>query len=618
MFGPLTPRFSDGDVELGPPRRRAVLAMLVINAGKIVSTAALIEGIWGTAPPACATATLQSYVSRLRGLLTHPGVSLSHRAPGYRLVVPPEHTDATRFERLVEQGLTAPHDEAFSLLTSALAMWTAPPYEDLTDYEFVRQEVVRLERVRLTAVEQLAATAFALDRDHEVLPTLEYESARNPTRERLVGLLMRAQYRAGRQADALHTFDRTRRLLADELGADVGPDLQRVHAQIIRHDPALRPDANRPRVPSPRSPRLSVVPDHDPRHGRETELRRLNDLLDTARGGEGRIALVTGEAGVGKTWLVEELRKDCRADSQDGADLVSVYCPQADGMPAYWPWTQVLRQLATLRPDAMRRLPTDVRATLAFLLPELRPGPDLDTTHTAPTAFEVHEAISRALCHFADRPLVIALEDFQWADRCSLAMLRFVARQLAGAKVLLITTFRTFRIAYDADLRVTLAVLEQQPVVEAIRLTGLDRTATAELVSAAGGGTITAEVGAALYERTLGNPYFVLDLVRNLPAGAGAEEVRTFVPSGLHDVILERLSSVPPEVRLALDVCSTADDGVPPADLTVSDETIRVAAQSGLLRMSRGVPRRVRVAHPLVRDVIRHEIDAMEVNRAPC
>jgi DNA-binding SARP family transcriptional activator len=636
-FGPLTVNLKGGPVDLGPPRRRAVLAMLLINTGKIVSVSTLLDGIWGARPPERAVATLQSYVSRLRKLVSRwpladdSRLPLHYRSPGYVLIVVPENIDVARFEQLVDHGVAAvrraDHSRAFTVLGSALAMWTAPPFEDLVDYQFARQETHRLEHVRLTAVEQLAEAAFVLDRDHEILPMLENEVTRNPTRERLVGLLMRAQYRTGRQADALHTFERTRQLLADELGADASPAVQQIHAEILRHDPSLGlvstriPAARKPvelerrTVPAPQRTDVATMPAVVPLSGRREELHRLLTALDAAHNGLGRTALLLGEAGLGKTRLVEEFAEFCRASDND---VILVRCPQAQDMPAYWPWTQLLRQLATTCLEAMLRLPAEIRAVLAFLLPELGVADTRSGDRPAPAAFELHDAISRALCQLADQPLVLVLEDFQWVDGSSLAMLRFIARQLVGSRVLLVLTFRTFRITYDAELRATLAALRQLPNVEEIRLTGLDRDRTDELATSAVDGStpIDDAVRAALYERTRGNPYFVLDFAAHLHAGMTPADVRTLVPAGLREVILERLSALPAEVRAVLDVCSVLDDGGPYAVLEdmlaedgVSDGVVRSALRGGLLWLNRDKPSRVSFVHPLVRDVIRRELD---------
>ncbi|MGY0057744.1 AfsR/SARP family transcriptional regulator [Streptomyces sp. LZ34] len=215
----------------------------------MIPTGSIIENIWHTGPPDHAVPTLQSYISRLRKLLSGQPlrggatIDVTYRFPGYVLRSDPRHVDILRFGHVVNSGLSAhrggDHGAAFTRLTDALRLWTAPPFEDLTGYAFAAREAAWLEQLRLTAVEGRAAAAFALGRSQEILPELEREADCHPTRERLVYELMRAQYRGGRQADALRLFHRTRTRMAEELGADVSPPLRRIHQEILRHEPSL-------------------------------------------------------------------------------------------------------------------------------------------------------------------------------------------------------------------------------------------------------------------------------------------------------------------------------------------------------------------------------------------
>jgi DNA-binding SARP family transcriptional activator len=251
VFGKMTVQLPHRTLELGPPRRRAVLALLVINVGKVVSIPSILENIWGDDLPGHVVATLQSYVSRLRKLIVGQPLAneaqlrLQYRSPGYILDVDPGHIDVMRFERLIGEGLTAERQgkpaAAFAQLSAALREWTAPPFEDLSEYDFASRETQRLDQLRLSAAEARAEAAFALGRSHEILNDLEREVLHHPMRERLVRLLMQAQYGSGRQADALQVFERTRRHLAEELGVDVSPELRQIHVEILRQAPSLTP-----------------------------------------------------------------------------------------------------------------------------------------------------------------------------------------------------------------------------------------------------------------------------------------------------------------------------------------------------------------------------------------
>ncbi|MFF7686465.1 BTAD domain-containing putative transcriptional regulator [Streptomyces syringium] len=652
----MTVRLPEGPLELGPPRRRAVLALLLINAGKVVSISSMIRSIWETDPPDHAVATLQSYVSRLRRLIaTRPlyggaALQLEYRSPGYVLNATPDDVDVMRFERIAQQGLVAQRrgepPEAFVLLSEALRLWAAPPFEDLVGYEFADQEAVRLDHLRLTAVETRAEAAFALGRSEEVLPELESEATRHPMRERLVYQLMRAQYRNGRQADALRRFEYTRQYLADELGADVGPELRRVHEEILRHDPSLTyltpfrhaPGAplgvarfaERPPTAEPvavagqrGTPRQSPHDDSAVFAGRRSELRRLLAAAETGHRGDGGTVLLVGEAGLGKTRLLQEFGR--RLCQESGTDVITVHCPQCDDMPAYWPWTQALRRAAARRPEAVEALPDSIRRVLASLVPELAPhqgadrGADGRPQPSGAGRFELHDALSQALLALTRRPSVLVLEDFQWADAASLSLLPFLARQSAESPLLLVVTSRTFRLADDPGFRATRASVLQLHNAEEIRLGALAPQDTRQIVTAARGHDIPAELCAALHERSGGNPYFLLGLMEALPDGSTAENVRDLVPTVIREVIIQRLSALPVEVLAVLNTYAVlgpdsvhgAGEGVVSGDRVASDAARR-AVRGGLLAVGGSAPERIDFVHPLVRDVVRQELTPAE------
>ena len=629
-FGSLSVKLAGREIDLGPPRRRAVLAMLLVKVGRVVSVSALLEGIWGTEPPPRAVASLQSYISRLRKLLSGkplPGgarLVLEYRSPGYVLVASADQIDVACFERRVDQGLTiartGDHVAAFARLGEALSMWIAAPFEELRDYEFAQQESSRLESIRLRAVEQRAEAAFTLDRDAEVLPELEIEVARNPTRERLVGLLMRAQYRTGRQADALHAFDRTRRVLAEELGADVSPELCRVHTGILRHDGSLLvsgsgPDLvvqhldlgqSIPRTPDGRERRAPGV-----MVGRRQELACLLEAWTATKTDGGRVVVVVGEAGQGKTRLVQELETRCRTDD---AQVLTVRCPQVSDMQAYWPWVQLLSQLHALHPEQVAELPPMVSQALGSIAPEFS-SPSAPSLGTC-AEFELHDAIARALSVLTRRPLVLVLEDFHWADSSSLALLRFLASQLYGMRVLLVVTFRNFMITYRQELRLTFASVLQQPVVDSVALSSLDLEETDELIAqVVQPDTLDSAVMAALFERSGGNPYFALGLAAKLSSRTTPADVRHLLPLSLAEVVLERLRSLPRPIMAVLTVASVFDTAVPRQVVEemvtrsgISADVVRAAVRGRLLAVIPGEPELIEFVHPLLRDVVRQDL----------
>src|SRR5215218_9867451 len=217
-------------VELGGPKRRALLAALLLEANHVVSRDRLVDALWGEEPPDTARNTIQVYVSQLRKLL--PDGMLETAPPGYRLAVDPETVDLFEFDRLSKEGQTAltvgDAARAAETLRTALELWHGRPLADLQWEPLAQAEVVRLEELRLTALEDRIDADLALGRHGQVVAELEQLVAAQPLRERLRGQLMLALYRAGRQADALAVYQRARKTFVDELGIEPSASLRKL------------------------------------------------------------------------------------------------------------------------------------------------------------------------------------------------------------------------------------------------------------------------------------------------------------------------------------------------------------------------------------------------------
>jgi DNA-binding SARP family transcriptional activator len=245
LLGPLEVRIDEKLVELRRPKQRALLALLALRAGEVVSTDRLVDELWGEAPPKSAVGSLQNLVSELRKALG-PEVLLT-RSPGYVLAVDRELVDAYRFERLVQKG----QGDA-EALRHALALWRGPPLAELVSEPFVQAEVARLEELRAAAREELFDVELDLGRHAQLVAELEAFVTEHPLRERPRGQLMLALYRSGRQADALEAYRRARETLVEELGLEPSSELQRLEQAILRHDPSV--DLERPPSKTPREP----------------------------------------------------------------------------------------------------------------------------------------------------------------------------------------------------------------------------------------------------------------------------------------------------------------------------------------------------------------------------
>ncbi|MEU6032002.1 BTAD domain-containing putative transcriptional regulator [Streptomyces tauricus] len=632
VFGKLTIQFTGQPLEIGPPRRRAVLALLVMRARTVVSIPTILESLWGTDLPGHAVTTLQSYVSRLRKLIVHhpladgSKLTLQYRSHGYVLDIAPENIDAVRFEQLVTKGLAAERrgdwSHAFALLSSSLREWTAPPFEDLSEYDFARQEARRLSQLRLSAVEGRADAALRLGRSGEILHDLEAEAVHNPARERLVGLLMQAQYRDGCQADALQLFDRTRRHLSVELGVDVGPELRRTHEEILRHAPSLAPVE----VPAPAAPAKEAEPVAStptlgrlPFIGRQKELEVLWAAADRACNGRGGVVSLLGEAGSGKTTLLREFRRHC---AEREIDVLTVNCPRADALPAHWPWKQVLRAAAERWPQTIAALPAEVRAALVAMLPGWQQASEHARSAPHPVGdFPVQEAVAQTLLALGGRPLVLVVEDLHWADVASLRLLLFLASQLADSRLLLVATSRTFRANADPDMRALLAAIRELPVSDEIILGGLDAGESRELARAMGQ-HLTDAPADALHRRTVGNPYFLIAMLKHITPDASAAAVGSLLPEALEEVALERMALLPGLVNDVLRACTVlGDDCTEPVLSEVlgdgddcPDAAIQQAIRGGLLTPVFGGPR-LAFVHPLLRDTVRRNLSRGELGK---
>ena len=241
VMGPLEVVDEGRPVAIGSPKQRALLAVLLLHRGEAVPSDRLIDDLWGEHPPASAIKIVQGYVSNLRKVLGDEIVLT--RGRGYVLQAKPGQTDVDRFEALVSEGRRALEDGdaggAVARLGKALTLWRGPPLADFAYQTFAQPEIARLDESRLTVLEDRIDAELALGEHAQVVGELEALVREHPLRERLIGQLMLALYRAGRQADALETYRSARRRLVDDLGLDPGPELQNLEQAILAQDAAL-------------------------------------------------------------------------------------------------------------------------------------------------------------------------------------------------------------------------------------------------------------------------------------------------------------------------------------------------------------------------------------------
>jgi predicted ATPase/DNA-binding SARP family transcriptional activator len=317
MLGSFEVRTDDGALADVPGARlRGLLIAFALEAGRVVPKATLVDWIWGEHPPADATNALHRLVSRLRKAL--PEGSLEGQTDGYRLAVEPDAVDAVRFERLVGQARDDADPQRIRLLREALGLWRGAAMQDigLQDSAAFDAAVTRLERLRLTAMEDRFDAELGLGHGAELVTELTDLVAAHPVRERLVAALMRALVAAGRGSEALLVFQRTREALADTLGADPSAELSALHVALLRGDLG-RPEPER--KTNLRAELTSFI-------GRDADVATVGELVAGHR-----LTTLIGPGGSGKTRLATEAARRLLDDLPDGAWLVEFAAIGVDG-----------------------------------------------------------------------------------------------------------------------------------------------------------------------------------------------------------------------------------------------------------------------------------------------
>ena len=302
-------RHDDSLVPISSPARRQLLAALLCRAGSPVSASTLIEDLWGSAPPRTALGTLRTHVARLRDDLGRDdlGAALGTEGDAYRLAVGADDLDSAVFERLVAVAAALPEaDAAMTRYDEALALWRDDAYAELGDAPFAVGERIRLAELRTLAAERRTDLALSLGVCVELISGLQARIRAEPYKERGWEQLMLAQYRAGRQADALASYRRVRQLLAEDLGVDPGTALQTLEEQILRQDAALLVLDVAPqevvRV-ARRCPYLGLTGYDESAAALFVGRERLTSVL-AGRLSEQPVVVLTGASGVGKSSLV--------------------------------------------------------------------------------------------------------------------------------------------------------------------------------------------------------------------------------------------------------------------------------------------------------------------------
>ncbi len=595
ILGAAEARLDGVSIDLGTRKQRALLAALALHRGRPVPPDTLVDLLWGDAPPAAVTATLQGYVAGLRRALEPdrparaPSEVLVTREGGYALVLAEGALDAEAFEATVARThaalgtVTVPRSSLVGAaplleeLEEALARWRGTPYAELEEAPAARAERGRLEELRAIALEDRAVAGLALGRHATVAAELEALTATYPLRERLWALRALALARSGRQADALEVLREVRDLLADELGLEPGVELRELQTAVLRQDPAL--DWEPLTSAAPAAPAASGWP----LMGRDDQLAALVGLLEQATD-RPVFAALTGEPGIGKSRLCAELAAVARAQ---GAEVLVGRCSQDEGAPPLYPWASVLTALG-------RDLPS---------------VGSVEEADDSASRFRAWEEIARTVLEAAhDRLLLVVLDDLHWADTSTLRVLRLLAETAHSGRLLVVCTWRD-RPPPAGQLAVVAEMLARRHALR-LELTGLSAEESAGLVTAVAEATPTSTEADALRHRTDGNPFFLVEYARLARDGGDLAALlgEDHPPAAVNDVLTRRIAALPDTTVTALRHASVVgrhfDVATLGALLGVADDALldqlEPALAAGLVQEF-GVDR-FRFAHALVRD----------------
>ena len=323
VLGPVEARGPAGPIPIAGVKLQAVLAMLALAVPNAVSADRLMEELWGDSPPLNPTNSLQAQISQLRRLLGRDVVA--RRGAGYALDVPPENVDSQRLDRLAalarNAAVAGDHRGAAQHFHSAIALFRGAVLAGLSEYDFARASGARYDEFLLSLREGLIDAELAAGRHADVMDSVSELVRVYPMRERFAAQHITALYRCGRQVDALRSYAQVRTLLIDEFGIEPGLDLQALERAVLAQDPALAyqppaDSASRSEAVAATPVRSAVVDlragsgpavGRVPLLGRDAEMELLHRDLGDVFGGRGRIALLVGEPGIGKTRLAEEI-----------------------------------------------------------------------------------------------------------------------------------------------------------------------------------------------------------------------------------------------------------------------------------------------------------------------
>jgi DNA-binding SARP family transcriptional activator len=523
LLGGLQARVEPGGALSLPTRKaQALLAYLALPPGQAHPRAKLAALLWGGIREESARNSLRQALFALRKALapTTPA-ALSLERDTVALDRDAAHVDVAEFERLLASGMPEALERASALYRGDLLIGLAvdePLFE-----EWLLGERERLRELALDGLARLLAQQRKTGATEAALRTGLKLLTLDPLQEAVHRTLMRLYATVGRRGTALRQYQQCVNVLQRELGVEPEAETKQLYQEIL-HQRSLRGTVIEPAVASPSVP-ATVVTSRAPAHeipliGRAMELEQLRGALQQAYAGEGSVVAVLGEAGIGKTRLVDEL---IGVAEEQGARVLVGRSHESEQVLPFGPWVDAFR--AGHAADDLRGMTPAWRAELAYVLPELA-DPDVEPVKSAPDFLKVFESVTAAIGMLAGhRPLLLVLEDLHWADEMSLRLLAFFGRRLHSRRVLAAVTVREEELADAPMLRRILDELQRERRLWSLALVALSRANTLALVQtlvrSGTDETSLARLGEEAWRASAGNPFVVVETVRSQAQGIG-------------------------------------------------------------------------------------------------
>ncbi|MGZ4296775.1 MAG: ATP-binding protein [Solirubrobacteraceae bacterium] len=601
-----------------------LLAYLVLNRDRPVGRDELIGALWPETAPRSQDAAIRTLLSRLRSALGREIVAgrdelgLALPEPAW-VDVEAAASEVWRAQRALDSGdaraawalAQVPLNIASrGLLPGTQAGWLEPRRQELADIRLQALEVIgraglSLGGTQLGSVERAARTLI----DSE------------PYRESGYVLLMAALEAQGNAAEGLRVFEQLRSLLRDELGVAPSPEAIQAHERLVNPPSARQPLATAASAAEIEVPAELAAAASGPLVGRQAELAQLEAWWKGGREPNSeRVMLLAGDPGIGKTRLLAETAVRAFAS---GAIVLAGRAPEETLVP-YQPFLEALGHYVSRAPlEELRSVAREYGAEISRLMPELRrrvpelPQPDPGDPET--DRYRLFEAVVGLLAEISSAvPVLIVLDDLQWADRPTLLLLRHLARSPHNTRVSIMGAYRDVD-QWSEGFDAALAGLRRERLMVQLDVGGLGEAEAMELVRLRVGGTPSLELMQALYRETEGNPFFIEEIVRHLSdfgvrsGEAGARDLeRVGLPDDIRDVISRRLERLAPGsiewLRVAAVIGRDFDAGLLERVLGFDEDRFLAALEdaldAGLVTEAPGDPGRYSFAHALIRETL--------------